>query len=67
MKRLLYDDNLYTKNGGTQREVTLYAEDGNVVRKWSGKIDFDNTGSVVYFDLEGRRIAISGTIVIEEK
>lgn len=55
--------------GGMDRIVTVYDENGNVLREYEGKIDIQENsyGNKVLFDLDGRRISIYNAIVIAEE
>jgi hypothetical protein len=48
------------------RKVTLYNNDGVPIREWSGRIMTEANGGGVTFMLDGKRVSISGTYVIEE-
>ncbi|MBP3785590.1 MAG: DUF5052 family protein [Bacteroidaceae bacterium] len=56
-------------SGGLQRTVTLYDYNGNVLRQWKGKFDVqdDNGTNSVYFDLNGKRVIVSGGIIVNEE
>jgi len=49
------------------RTITLYANDGSVMRVWDGKIFVDADGSDIRFMYNGKAVRISGTYIIEEK
>lgn len=54
--------------GGLPRIVTLYDEQGRLLRQWRGKIDVADETNVFDFIYNGRRIIIQGGItVIEEE
>lgn len=56
--------------GGLDRVITVYDENGKVIKTYSGKIDLDpdTTGGKVKFELNGKRIIIyNATIIVEEK
>ena len=43
-------------NGGMQRTITVYTEDGKELGTYEGKIDIDiNDGGYVKFDFNGKR------------
>ena len=49
------------------RTVVLFSATGDTIATWTGKIYLDSTGGDGQsFMLNGKRIAISGTYVIEE-
>lgn len=53
---------------GLSRTVVLYANDGTIIRTWSGKFKITTDGGGVQFiDAAGNVVRISGTFVIEEK
>lgn len=57
-------------DGGLERTVTLYDENGGIIRTWSGKFDVQSsqTEGKVFFDGEdGRRVIIHGGIVVIEE
>lgn len=56
--------------GGLNRTVTVYSNDGQVIKSWNGKIDLQTSDSndKVLFDVNGKRVVIQGgTTIIEEK
>lgn len=56
--------------GGLNRVITVYDENGNVIKTYSGKIDLDpdTTGGKIRFELNGKRIMIyNATVIAEEK
>ncbi len=53
--------------GGLQRVVTLYDNNGNVIKKWYGKIDLSDTTEIIDFIVDGRRVIIKGGIVVTEE
>jgi hypothetical protein len=52
---------------GLNRTVTLYANDGSVIKTWNGRFQVECNGSTAKFIDEGKAITISGTFLIEEK
>lgn len=52
---------------GSGSVVTLYANDGTVLRQWSGRYRIEDNGGSCSFIDGGKTIKISGTYVIEEK
>lgn len=57
--------------GGLNRIVTVYDQNGRVIKQYEGRIDIDpNTegGRKVKFELNGKRIIIyNATVIAEEK
>lgn len=55
--------------GGLDRTVTVYDNNGNILREYSGKIDIkeNDYGNKVIFDLDGERITIYNAVVISEE
>ena len=52
---------------GLSREITLYANDGSVIRTWKTKGSVEDQGGSFRFLVDGKAITIAGTAVIEEK
>ncbi|WP_339314626.1 hypothetical protein [Paenibacillus sp. FSL R10-2734] len=56
--------------GGMNRVLSVYDQGGNLIRKYEGKIDIQDTeyGNKVLFDLNGKRVVIyNATVVAEEQ
>lgn len=56
--------------GGLNRVVTVYNQQGEVIKTYDGNIDIRDTeyGNKVLFDLNGKRIVIyNATVIVEEK
>ena len=55
--------------GGLNRTVTVYDYNGQKIKSWSGQFDVKETNrNSVYFDTEdGKRVIISGGIIINEE
>ena len=55
--------------GGLNRRVEVYDYNGGLIKSWEGKFDVRETDrNSVYFDDEnGRRVIISGGIIINEE
>lgn len=55
--------------GGLNRTVTVYDYNGQKIKSWSGQFDVKETDrNSVYFDTaEGKRVIISGGIIINEE
>lgn len=53
---------------GLQRVITLYANDGSVIKTWTikGTVE-DRGGSFRFLTGEGKAITLSGTVTIEEQ
>ena len=52
--------------GGVQRTATLYDYSGNVIRKWTGKIDMSDSERETDFIVDGNRVIIHGGIAVIE-
>lgn len=55
--------------GGLNRTVTVYDYNGQKIKSWSGQFDVKETNrNSVYFDMEdGKRVIVSGGIIINEE
>lgn len=55
--------------GGLNRTVTVYDYNGQKIKSWSGQFDVKETDrNSVYFDTaNGKRVIISGGIIINEE
>lgn len=53
--------------GGLNRTITLYSENGAILKSWQGRYQVETTGSFARFIDNGKTITISGTIVVEEQ
>lgn len=55
--------------GGLNRTVTVYDYNGQKIKSWSGQFDVNETDrNSVYFDTaDGKRVIISGGIIINEE
>ena len=55
--------------GGLNRRVEVYDYNGGLIKSWEGRFDVRETDqNSVYFDNEqGRRVIISGGIIINEE
>lgn len=58
---------LHSSFTGLDRIITLYANDGKIIRQWSTKAKVEDRGGTCFFIVDGRAVTISGTFVIEEK
>lgn len=54
-------------SGGLNRTVTLYDNQGEIVKSWDGKIDLTNSEEEIMFDLNDKRVIIHGGIVVVEE
>lgn len=54
-------------NGGLERTVTLYSNDGTEICGWDGKIDLTDSEEEIMFDLDDKRVVIHGGIVVVEE
>ena len=52
---------------GLERTVTLYGHDGNKIKSWKGKFDITIGSNKVKFDVDGKRVIVSGGIVVSEE
>lgn len=55
--------------GGLNRRVEVYDYNGGLIKSWEGKFDVKETDrNSVYFDnADGKRVIISGGIIINEE
>ena len=55
--------------GGLNRRVEVYDYNGGLIRSWEGKFDVRETdqNSVYFDDAYGKRVIISGGIIINEE
>lgn len=56
--------------GGLYRVVTVYDQQGNIIKTYEGNIDIQDTeyGNKILFDLNGKRIVVyNGTVITEEQ
>lgn len=55
--------------GGLNRKVEVYDYNGGLIKSWEGKFDVRETdqNSVYFDDAYGRRVIISGGIIINEE
>ena len=54
-------------NAGTERTATLYDYNGNVIKKWEGKIDISESRTETYPLVGEKRVIIHGGIVVVEE
>ena len=53
--------------GGLFRRVTFYSLDGKVLKTWEGKVFTESDeGQALHFQVNGKRMTLSGTYSIEE-
>lgn len=53
---------------GLNREITLYSDSGQVIKKWEGRFNITRVGSSLYFiDSNGKSVIINGTYIVQEK
>jgi len=55
---------------GLDRKITIYGEDGKVIREWEGKgirLKDSESGGRNSFILDGKRIVIDGGVVVIEE
>lgn len=55
--------------GGLNRKVEVYDYNGGLIKYWEGKFDVKETdqNSVYFDDADGKRVIISGGIIINEE
>lgn len=55
--------------GGLNRKVEVYDYNGGLIKSWEGKFDVRETdrNSVYFDDADGKRVIISGGIIINEE
>lgn len=53
--------------GGLKRKVTLYSNDGKILKEYRGRIDLTNSENELQFELNGKRIIIHGGIAVVEE
>jgi hypothetical protein len=55
--------------GGLNRKVEVYDYNGGLIKSWEGKFDVKETdrNSVYFDDADGKRVIISGGIIINEE
>ena len=52
---------------GLTRTVTLFANDGHIIKQWTGKFLVEDEGSVVSFiDNDNLEVKMTGTVLIEQ-
>ena len=55
-------------SGGLHRKVTLLDYNGDTLKVWEGKFDVQFTDrNSAYWDMNGKRIMISGGIIVNEE
>ncbi len=53
---------------GLKRTVTLYDNNGNVIKTWKGRFKIEVQGCFISFiDDNGKEVKLSGTIVVQEQ
>ena len=55
--------------GGLNRKVEVYDYNGGLIKSWEGRFDVRETdqNSVYFDDADGKRVIISGGIIINEE
>ena len=53
--------------GGLNRTVSVYAQDGTLIKSWTGKFDVSESTDETFFDIDGKRVIIQGGIIINEE
>ncbi|MGA1847293.1 hypothetical protein [Deferribacter abyssi] len=53
---------------GIKREIILYADNGQIIKRWEGRFNIERRGSSLYFiDENGKSVIINGTYIVQEK
>ena len=52
---------------GLDRVVTLYADDGGVIKQWKGRMRIEDMGGSISFVVDGKTVKIAGTFTVEEQ
>ena len=55
--------------GGLNRTITVYDQNGQVIKQYKGKVDIQDTeyGNKVLFDIDDKRVVIYNGVVIAEE
>ena len=53
--------------GGLNRTVTVYDYNGEPIKSWTGRFDVSENTNEVWFDIDGKRVIITGGIIINEE
>jgi len=56
-----------TSTVGAHRKVTLYNNDGGVIKAWQGRMKVKTDGSTARFINDGKVVHISGTFIVQEQ
>ncbi len=51
---------------GLKRRITLYANNGDVIKQWEGRYMVETEGGAARFIHDGKAIYIAGTFTIEQ-
>ena len=46
--------------------ITLYSNDGNVIKQWNGELTLHQNDYQCYFDFEGRKVIVRGGILVAQ-
>lgn len=52
---------------GINRTVIVYANNGNIIKQYTGNFKIEKEGGFASFICKGKKIDVRGTIIIEEK
>lgn len=52
---------------GLNRKITLYANDGSVIKQWETRGTVEDQGGSFRFLANGKAVTLAGTVVIEEQ
>lgn len=60
---------LQSDYSGLNRTITVYDQNGNELRTYTGRIDIEENqyGNKVLFDLDGKRVTLYNAVVIAEE
>lgn len=49
-------------------DVTLYADNGSVIKEWkaSSRFGYTSDGFATFYDADGKKVKVSGTVVLEQ-
>lgn len=53
--------------GGLNRTVTLYDNNGSIIRQWTGKVDMSEATDETDMIINGKRVIIHGGITVVEE
>lgn len=60
--------NIKSEFSGLNRTVTLYSENGDPIKSWTGKFDINvRSDGRILFDVDGKRVTVKGGIIVSEE